>query len=297
MKRTPMSRVSPARRPLRRLVTGWLPEGRALPDRVWQRRHRWIINFAVIQAAGLFVFGLLRGFDVSTIAADIALIVAPTLAARAPNASRRLRMLAATTALMISAAVCVDFAGGSTEAHFYFFVMVGVVALYQDWSAFGLCILITVVHHAVMGTILPKAVYGSPAEWRKPILWALIHGAFVLAVSVTHLLAWRASEDQDLADPLTQLPNRTAFNERLAAELSDSSAAVSVLFIDLDDFKRVNDRLGHLVGDHALRHAAERMTRTLRDQDLLTRLGGDEFAVVVAGAETIAENAAARISA
>jgi diguanylate cyclase (GGDEF)-like protein len=148
-----------------------------------------------------------------------------------------------------------------------------------------------------MGTILPKAVYGSPAEWRKPILWALIHGAFVLAVSVTHLLAWRASEDQDLADPLTQLPNRTAFNERLAAELSNSSAAVSVLFIDLDDFKRVNDRLGHLVGDHALRHAAERMTRTLRDQDLLTRLGGDEFAVVVAGPETIAENAAARISA
>ena len=69
-------------------------------------------------------------------------------------------MLTATTALMLSAAVCVDFAGGSTEAHFYFFVMVGVVALYQDWSAFGLCILITVVHHAVMGTIVPQDVYG-----------------------------------------------------------------------------------------------------------------------------------------
>ncbi len=205
-------------------------------------------------------------------------------------------MLSATTALMISSAVAVDFAGGSTEAHFHFFVMVGLVALYQDWSAFGLCILITVVHHAVMGTILPQAVYGSPAEWRKPILWAVIHGAFVLAVSVTHLLAWRASEDQDLADPLTQLPNRTAFNERLARDLLGPNA-ISVLFVDLDNFKRVNDRLGHLVGDHALRHAAERMSRTLRDQDLLARLGGDEFAVVVDGSETIAEYAAARISA
>ncbi len=95
------------------------------------------------------------------VAADIALIVVPAVAARAPHASRRLRMLTATTALMLSSAVCVDFAGGSTEAHFYFFVMVGVVALYQDWSAFGLCILITVVHHAVMGSIVPQDVYGS----------------------------------------------------------------------------------------------------------------------------------------
>jgi diguanylate cyclase (GGDEF)-like protein len=288
---------SRTRTTFRQLATGWLPQGRVLPEVEWQRRHTWIVNATLVLAAGLFVFGLLRGMGSVTIAANIALIVIPTLAARAPHASRRLRMLSATTALMISAAVCVDFAGGSTEAHFYFFVMVGLVALYQDWSAFGLCILITVVHHAVMGTIVPEAVYGSESEWRKPILWALIHGAFVLAVSVTHLLAWRASEDQDLVDPLTQLPNRTAFNERLARELSVSSAAVSVLFVDLDNFKRVNDRLGHLVGDHALRHAAERMTRALRDQDLLARLGGDEFAVVVAGSETIAEYAATRLSA
>jgi diguanylate cyclase len=282
---------------LRQLAVGWLPEGRALPDRVWQRRHRWIVNFALVQAAGLAVFGLLRGYAVLLVAADLALILVPAVAARAPHASRRLRMLTTTTALMLSAAVCVDFAGGSTEAHFYFFVMVGVVALYQDWSAFGLCILITVAHHAVMGSIVPQAVYGSEVEWRKPIVWALIHGAFVLAVSVTHLLAWRASEDQDLADPLTQLPNRTAFNETLASQLRVSGDAVSVLFVDLDDFKRVNDRLGHLIGDHALQHAAERMTRALRAEDLLARLGGDEFAVVVAGSETTAMSAATRISA
>lgn len=282
---------------MRQLAVGWLPEGRALPDAVWQRRHRWIVNFALIQAAALGLFGLARGVAVSLVAACLALIVVPAVAARAPHASRRLRMLTATTALMLSAAVSVDFAGGMTEAHFYFFVMVGVVALYQDWSAFGLCILITVAHHAVMGSIVPQDVYGSPVEWRKPILWALIHGAFVLGVSVTHLLAWRASEDQDLADPLTQLPNRTAFNDRLTRTLSGSSDPISVLFIDLDDFKRVNDRLGHLVGDHALRAAAERMSRALREPDLLARLGGDEFAVVVAGSEARAAHAAARVSA
>jgi diguanylate cyclase (GGDEF)-like protein len=281
---------------LRRLAIGWLPEGRALPDRVWQRRHRWIVNYALVQAVGLALFGLTRGFAIALIAADLALIVAPALAARAPHASRRVRMLAATTALMLSAAVLVDFSGGMTESHFYFFVMVGVVALYQDWSAFGLCILITVAHHAVMGSFAPRDVYGSAVEWRRPIVWALIHGAFVLAVSVTHLLAWRASEDQDLADPLTQLPNRTAFNERLERTLSGSTDPISVLFVDLDDFKRVNDRLGHLVGDHALQSAAERMRGGLRDQDLLARLGGDEFAIVVVGPETIAARAATRIS-
>ncbi|MDQ1435736.1 MAG: diguanylate cyclase [Actinomycetota bacterium] len=291
----PIRLVARARKTLRQLTIGWLPEGRALPDRLWQRRHRWIVNFALGQAFALAAFGLIRGYAVPLVAADLAMILAPAIAARAPHASRRLRMLSATTALMLSSAVLVDFAGGMTEAHFHFFVMVGIVALYQDWSAFGLCILITVVHHAVMGSIVPRDVYGSPSEWRKPILWALIHGAFVLAVSVTHLLAWRASEDQDLADPLTQLPNRIAFNERLERMLGSSTEAVSVLFVDLDDFKRVNDRLGHLVGDHALQAAAERMRDALREPDLLARLGGDEFAVVVEGPESIAAHAAAKI--
>jgi diguanylate cyclase (GGDEF)-like protein len=279
------------------LLFGWLPEGRALPDGVWRRRHRWIVNFALIQAVGLGVFGAVRGFGLTAILVELALVVVPAVAARAAHAGRVTRMLAATTSLMLSAAVFVDLAGGSTEAHFYFFVMVGVVALYQDWSAFGLCILITVVHHAVMGSIVPRAVYGGPAAWRKPILWALIHGAFVLAVSVTHLLAWRASEDQDLADPLTQLPNRTAFNERLERALSPSRTPVSVLFIDLDGFKRINDHLGHLIGDHALRAAAERIAGTIRENEMVARLGGDEFAVVLAGAEAMADRTASRISA
>ncbi len=136
-------------------------------------------------------------------------------------------------------------------------------------------------------------------EWRKPIVWALIHGAFVLAVSVTHLLAWRASEDQDLADPLTQLPNRTAFNERLASQLARLRAAtISVLFVDLDDFKRVERpaRAPRRRPRAPTRRRTDGRARCGRD-DLLARLGGDEFAVVVAGSETTAMRAAARISA
>jgi diguanylate cyclase (GGDEF)-like protein len=287
------------RQTVRQWAVGWLPEGRALPEVVWQRRHRSIVNFALLQGVALFFFGLVQHFSFPVVLGDFALIIVPAVAARAPHATRRARMLTATMALMISSAVFVDFAHGMTEAHFHFFVMVGVVALYQDWSAFGCCILMTVVHHAVMGTIVPRDVYGSDVEWRKPILWALVHGGFVLAVSVTHLIAWRASEDRDLADPLTQLPNRTAFNERLAGALTADDGhldEVSVLFVDLDNFKRINDRLGHLVGDHALLAASERMTGALRDLDLLARLGGDEFAVMVAGPESDAVRVAARMT-
>jgi len=77
-------------------------------------------------------------------------------------------------------------------------------------------------------------------------------------------------------DPLTGLANRAQLSARIRADRSDLAA---VLFCDLDDFKRVNDRHGHLVGDRILSETARRMADAVRPTDLLVRLGGDEFAV------------------
>lgn len=77
-------------------------------------------------------------------------------------------------------------------------------------------------------------------------------------------------------DLLTGLANRAQLDQRIAA---DRSGLVGVLFCDLDDFKHVNDRYGHLVGDRILREAARRMAAAVRPSDLLVRLGGDEFAI------------------
>ena len=88
---------------------------------------------------------------------------------------------------------------------------------------------------------------------------------------------------QAFHDPLTRLPNRTMFveevNERL--EAVRPGIMVSVLFLDLDDFKIVNDTLGHAAGDELLVEVAERIRRVLRSDDVAARLGGDEFAVVL----------------
>lgn len=85
-------------------------------------------------------------------------------------------------------------------------------------------------------------------------------------------------------DPLTDLPNRVLLRDRLAqavAHARRSGRACAVLFLDVDDFKLLNDSLGHDVGDGVLRVVAERLRGALRDEDTAGRLGGDEFVMVL----------------
>lgn len=89
--------------------------------------------------------------------------------------------------------------------------------------------------------------------------------------------------EQALTDPLTGLPNREAFGRELRTRLGAGSGsdAVAVLFVDLDDFKHVNDTLGHAAGDALLREVADRLSAVVAAGGMTARLGGDEFAVVV----------------
>jgi diguanylate cyclase (GGDEF)-like protein/PAS domain S-box-containing protein len=85
-------------------------------------------------------------------------------------------------------------------------------------------------------------------------------------------------------DALTELPNRAALVERLGALLERARPGeVAVLFVDLDNFKVVNDSLGHRVGDELLRHVAHNFRAMMRDTDVLARFGGDEFVIVIEG--------------
>ncbi|MCH2487024.1 MAG: diguanylate cyclase, partial [Erythrobacter sp.] len=83
-------------------------------------------------------------------------------------------------------------------------------------------------------------------------------------------------------DPLTDLPNRTLMRERIEELIRhpDGDARCAVLCLDLDKFKDVNDVLGHAVGDKLLIEVAARLSKIVRDTDLVVRLGGDEFAII-----------------
>lgn len=85
-------------------------------------------------------------------------------------------------------------------------------------------------------------------------------------------------------DALTGLPNRLLFNDRLQQTLAQASRQhhmLAVLFIDLDDFKAINDTQGHSIGDQTICRAAERLTTCVRDTDTVARLSGDEFTALL----------------
>ncbi len=124
--------------------------------------------------------------------------------------------------------------------------------------------------------------------------------AFVLTRAVaTHALhlvgrvvAQVESELAAHTDSLTGLPNRVAFREELASALSRLTRygeGFAVLYIDVDDFKSVNDELGHGAGDELLCQSADRMKACLRDVDCVARLAGDEFAIVAAAVKEPAQ--------
>ena len=92
-------------------------------------------------------------------------------------------------------------------------------------------------------------------------------------------------------DALTNLPNRSLFQRHAEGLLLETEGrAFAILYIDIDEFKRINDTLGHLIGDEFLKGVAERLRQSVGPEDFIARLGGDEFAILqngIAGAEDV----------
>lgn len=119
--------------------------------------------------------------------------------------------------------------------------------------------------------------------------WMVIMASFVPAWSIRVVrrqlgVALARERDAAITDPLTGLANRRGLADRFEQALRAArrdEVATGLLLIDLDRFKEVNDTLGHDYGDHLLAQIGPRLTRALRDCDMVTRLGGDEFSVLL----------------
>jgi diguanylate cyclase (GGDEF)-like protein len=271
----------------------FLPKGRWLPQEVWAQRHRGLTALLWANIPALFLFGIVRGYGPSSALVASVILIPAGLIGSASRLSRNVRSASTSLGLVIGVSLFVHLAGGATEAHFMFFVILALLTLYQTWLPLLVALGYVIVEHGVMGALDPRAVYNDPSAIHHPWLYALLHGSFILAASVANILSWRLTEHEAWHDGLTGLVNRTFFLDSLSQTLQRRRGLTAIVFIDLDNFKDANDGFGHEVGDLLLQALSRRLQRALRSGDTLARLGGDEFAVALCDLESRAEARAA----
>lgn len=276
----------------------WLPRGGGIPYDAWVTRHRWVVRILAAQCVGLVVLALALGYGFEHSFTEALLPASLAGMASVGALGQTTRSTLAAIGLMTISTTLVHLSGGYIEAHFHFFVMIPIVAIYASWIPFAASIGVVLFHHGVMGTLFPDEVFNHPAAADRPWTWAGIHALAIAAACVGAVVNWKAQErlretEASLAgqllhqanhDPLTGLPSRALFLDRLEQSVKQgvSDAHVpSVLMLDMDGFKEVNDVFGHASGDLVLVEVARRLSSRVRPHDTVTRLGGDEFAVLL----------------
>ncbi len=419
----------------------YLPRGTSLPEEVWEQRHHGILVILWLHVPVVLIVALARGVGLPHGLLETIPVVGFAGLATASRPHRRLSMVTAALGLLTCSAVLVHLSEGLIEMHFHFFVMVGVITLYQHWLPFLVALGYVVFQHGLAGVLAPESVYSHPAAVAAPWKWAGIHGLFIAGMSAAGIVAWRLNESLldvtrgqqealrssaselretlsllnatldatadgilvvdlegqiasvnrrfgeiwaipqeilegrddkvaleyamgQLADPegflakvtelyahptvesydtvtfkdgrvierfskpqlvagevvgrvwsfrdvtqrtqledelahqafhdsLTGIANQALFRDRVdhaLARLSRAGGRLAVIYLDLHNFKTVNDSLGHIAGDELLVSVTARLTGCLREGDTAARLGGDEFALLLE--DTTAEDAA-----
>ena len=157
---------------------------------------------------------------------------------------------------------------------------------------------------AVATTALREFVAWDQMPPDTPLLWRVANGAsyvIVLGIAMAGLQSLRRSQAQlarlVIQDQLTNVLNARAFADRLGQELDRNRRyprPLALLYMDLDDFKVINDTHGHQTGDAVLRLVADAMRSSVRQADVVGRLGGDEFAVLMPETDAQLADAAAK---
>jgi len=149
---------------------------------------------------------------------------------------------------------------------------------------------VSVIHQdaGINGRGLKVQLTATPLKDKDNNIYAIIESAHNITdlLNTQDELRKRSDELTHLAhhDSLTELPNRLLLSDRLEQSIKLAQRhkeKIALLFIDLDNFKKVNDSLGHSVGDIILKEAANRLRNCVRDTDTVARLGGDEFTIII----------------
>lgn len=176
----------------------WLPQGGSLPAGAWRARHRVVMVLLWAHVVVIPLYGMYRGNSLLHAWADTGLVAIAALVAGFGRLGRGWSSSIAAAGLMVCSGVVVHLSGGMIEAHFHFFVMIPVIALYEAWAPFTLAVAYVLLHHGVMGTLDPQAVYNHPAARERPWVFAGVHAAFFAFAAIACVANWWLHEQARL---------------------------------------------------------------------------------------------------
>jgi PAS domain S-box-containing protein len=162
---------------------------------VWLRRHHALLTILWLHVPALTIFAITQGYSFGHALLHGLPVASLGVLAMISEHNRRFSSAVVSFGLISCSALLVHTWHGVIEGHFHFFVMIALLALYEDWVPFLLAGAYVVVHHGLMGAIDPAGVYNHPEAAAHPWKWAAIHGGFVTAAALASVTAWRLNED------------------------------------------------------------------------------------------------------
>jgi signal transduction histidine kinase len=260
-------------------LLAYLPRGNTLDDRAWQKRHVFLQWVLLLHLPTLFIFGVLRGRTAWDTMVVLSVPAACLVLGRLIR-HRRTAAVLITAGLTYCSAVLVSFSGGSIEAHFHFFIMIGFIALYQDWVPFLWNVGFTVLSHGIGSAVKTNLIFNHPAGQTSPWVWSAIHGIAVLAACCGVVIFWETTEREqrktlDLTKQLADAEiTRRRFTSDLLVNLARRNQSLLYrqlgLINQLEDQEEDPDALSDLF---RLDHLA---TRIRRNAESLLVLSGEE---------------------
>jgi signal transduction histidine kinase len=267
-------------------IRDYLPRGNTLDPETFRRRHLLLCWVLALHIPALYAFGVWQGYGVGHVALEMATPAACLLLARVAR-NPRLAAFFLTAGLVFCSSVLVHLSGGTIEAHFHFFVLIGLIALYQDWVPFIWNVVFTVLSHGLGSVMDSTSMYNHYAAQNNPWLWAVIHGVAVLAACAGLMVFWKNTEMEQqrnsaLATELATAELATAQTEamqrRLVSQLLLNLARRNQSLLDrqlglIADLERREVEPDALAELFQLDHVA---TRIRRNAESLLVLSGDE---------------------
>ncbi|MFB6103259.1 MAG: methyl-accepting chemotaxis protein [Haloplanus sp.] len=239
----------------------YIPRGDSIPEETWQARHRNIVILLAAHAPFLFGLGTFTGTEPyvtgATFTAEpleyvllgVGVIIGIALLASWSRLGRRVRTALASVGLMMASAILVYFSGGFIEAHFHFFVMTAVVAIYEDWVPFFVGVLYVAIQHGYFGMMNPSAVYNHTAAIQNPWGWAFIHAVYILGLSGALIQNWISIERsrEETKEQIQNVEESDQLIEDLQEKQDEIEAAKAEAEARQAEVERLNEQL--------LRHA------------------------------------------